>query len=171
MAFSKSEKLLLASTRIWLVVLAISLFVTGIDNTRAGNMQRQDSPTITVDLPRGPLDGQSFTGEFGPIGKAADGTDSWVFQNGSFLSKSCLECGFPQSVYSSESGPGVVDFTTTTSCPVSDAEIVWEGTVKNGKIEGVFTWTKKRWYRTVQKRFWFKGRLEDAIADNNDKTL
>jgi len=162
--FSNSEKLLLRSSRTWLLILTVSLFVTGIGDARAGNMRRQGSPTINVDQPPGPLDGRSFTGEFGPIGKSSNGTDTWVFQNGSFSSKSCLECGFPQSVYSSESRSGEIDFKTTTSCPVSDAEIVWEGTVNGGEIEGVFTWTKKRWYRTVRKRFWFKGRLEDAVA-------
>ena len=116
----------------------------------------------------GPLDGYIFTGELGPVGKPADATDTWIFEDGSFVSKSCLQCGFPQSGYTAQVRAGEVEFKTKTRCPVSDAVIVWEGTVKKGEIEGVFTWTKKRWYRTVRKKFWFKGKLADTSSSDHD---
>jgi len=32
--------------------------------------------------------------------------------------------------------------------------------------DSVLTKTKKRWYRSVRKQFWFKGNLEDAVTGN-----
>lgn len=116
----------------------------------------------------GVLDGQTFTGEYGLVGKSAHGTDTWIFRNGSLLSKGCEECGFPESGYAAYSEVGGVSFKTTTNCPVTDAQIVWEGTVNNGKIEGVWTWTKKRWYRTIRKQFWCRGSIQDTVVDVSD---
>jgi hypothetical protein len=128
MAFPAAEKPLLPTSSTWLFLIAACLFLTGVHDATAGNMQQPDSMTINPHRAPGPLDGKSFAGEYGPI-----------------------------------------DFKTTTSCPVSDAEIVWEGTVNDGKIEGVYTWTRKRWYRTIRKRFWFKGTLEEVAAGADDK--
>lgn len=168
MAYPALDKRPRWSSFAWFLLLAFAAPSAILDDARAGNMQPTDSRDIGPDRSPGPLDGRSFSGKYGPLGKPADGHDTWVFQNGSFWSKGCLECGFPQSVYSTRAESGTLDFKTTTSCPVSDADIVWEGTVDDGKIEGVFTWTKKRWYRTVRKRFWFKGTLEEAPAEAED---
>lgn len=160
MAVPGSARQALPSRRPWLLLLAASMLLAG--GAGAGNMQRPGSPMPIEARSPGSLDGQTFTGEFGPIGEPAKGADTWAFKDGSFRSESCVECGFPQSVYSTASSTGGTDFHSTTGCPVSDAIIVWEGTVKDGKIEGVYTWTKKRWYRTVRKKFWFKGTIEDS---------
>lgn len=157
--------------RIWLFAFVAPALFAGIGAAWAGNMQRPEGAMMGAVRSPGPLDGQTFSGELGPIGKPADATDSWVFQDGWFLSKSCLECGFPRSGYSAEVRNGEVAFTTKTNCPVSDAVIVWEGTVRGREIEGVYTWTKKRWYRTVRKQFWFKGTLEDAAAGEHGERM
>ncbi len=111
------------------------------------------------------LDGQEFSGQFGAIGKGAKGNDSWIFDNGTFLSKSCLECGFPETQYLVRFENEEVLFEAETQCPVSDATIAWQGTIKDGKIEGVYTWIKKRWYWTIEKEFWFKGTLTEVPPD------
>ena len=171
MASSDSGKFSLPSSRTWLFLLAIPLVLGVVDGAEAGDMQRMDAIKIGSDRAPGPLDGQSFKGEFGRIGEPAHDVDTWVFKDGSFWSENCLECGFPRSVYLTESGSGAVDFRTVTNCPVSDARIIWEGTVDDGRIEGIFTWTKKRWYRTVRKQYWFKGTLEEFAAGLDKKDL
>lgn len=107
------------------------------------------------------LDGQEFSGQFGAVGKDAKGTDSWIFRNGMFLSKSCLECGFPESPYMVRFEGGKTVFQAETGCPKTDATIVWRGTIKDGVIEGVYTWTRERWYWTIEKEFWFRGTLTE----------
>ena len=148
---------------------AMLLSLSGMRGAEAGDMQAVDPQPMSVAASPGPLDGQAFTGDYGPVGEPADGTDTWIFENGSFYSKACLDCGFPQSVYTTESGSGGIEFSSTTACPETDAVIVWEGTVKDGRIEGVYTWTRERWYRTVRKQYWFKGTLQGSAVSRNDK--
>lgn len=145
----------------WLLPAVVMLLLVA-GTAAAGNMTQTGMPPPALDRDPGPLDGQVFIGEFGPIGKPANGTDKWIFADGGFRSESCVECGFPENVYTSAAGSGGTRFSSTTGCPVSDAVIVWEGTVKDGEIDGVFTWTKKRWYRTIRKQYWFKGKIEDS---------
>lgn len=152
----------------WSFCLAIVLLLVGFGEPQAGNMVPPERPTNSAKGGSGVLDGQTFTGEYGLVGKSAHGTDTWIFRNGSFLSKGCEECGFPESGYAAYSEAGGVSFKTTTNCPVTDAQIVWEGTVNNGKIEGVWTWTKKRWYRTIRKQFWCRGSIQDTVVDVSD---
>jgi hypothetical protein len=43
--------------------------------------------------------------------------------------------------------------------------MVWTGTMKGDEIEGTIAWTSKRWYWTIEKEFWFRGKLvEPAVA-------
>jgi len=115
------------------------------------------------------LDGKVFSGEFGALGKTTINHDTWVFENGTFMSKQCVKCGFPRGVYQTRRDGDKIAFVTETPCPRTDARIVWRGTIENGRIEGIYTWTKKRWYRTIRKKFWFKGTLsgnKQAAAGN-----
>ena len=147
----------------WLLPAAVMLLLVA-GTAAAGDMTQTGMPLSALDRDSGPLDGQVFIGEFGPIGKPAKGTDKWIFSEGGFRSESCVECGFPENVYTSAAGSGGTHFSSTTGCPVSDAVIVWKGIVKDGEIDGVFTWTKKRWYRTITKKYWFKGKIEDSTV-------
>ena len=117
------------------------------------------------------LDGRVFRGEFGPLGKDAMGSDSWVFGDGMFLSKSCLECGFPETPYLVRFEDGKTVFEAKTQCPRTDATIVWRGTVKDGEIEGVYTWVRERWYWTIEKEFWFKGTRVHETRDETTAAL
>lgn len=108
------------------------------------------------------LDGMVFSGEFGVSGKDALNTDTWIFEDGTFMSKKCEECGFPRGVYSTRREGDRIIFEAETPCPVTDATLVWRGAVEDGRIEGVYTWTKHRWYRTIEKDFWFEGTLAES---------
>lgn len=149
---------------------AMVALIFGAGTARAGDMSPMVPATGAVG-PSAALDGQAFVGEFGLVGHAARGTDTWIFQNGSFVSKGCVECGFPQSVYSTRLESGDVSFKSKTNCPVSDAQIFWEGTVSEGRIEGVYTWVKKRWYRTIEQKFWFRGTVGNIATDITGNTL
>ena len=137
-----------------LVLMATTL--AQVMTARAGDTMHSDSTaTGTPSV----LDGMVFSGEFGAMGKDPLNTDTWVFENGTFLSERCEKCGFPRGVYRTRREGDKITFVTETPCPKTDATLVWRGTVENGRIEGVFTWTKKRWYRTIRKDFWFNGTL------------
>lgn len=110
----------------------------------------------------GLLDGQVFAGEYGVVGKGTLGTDRWTFRDGMFVSENCLDCGFPANPYWIRSEDRETAFMTEARCPRTDATIVWRGTVRDGVVEGEFTWTRERWYWTIEKTFWFRGTLQPA---------
>ncbi len=109
----------------------------------------------------GPLDGMSFSGALGPHGQPKDVADRFVFANGTFVSVECeLRCKYPARPYSVNEAGGKTTFLSKTKCPYKDATIVWKGTVEGDTIQGIATWTIKRWYWTIERKFEFSGKLE-----------
>ena len=109
----------------------------------------------------GPLDGMTFSGMLGPEGKPMDVADTFVFDNGTFVSKECeFRCDYPARPYQAASTSDGWSFTSTTRCPYKDATIVWNGTVEDGAVSGVATWTVRRWYWTLEKDFAFEAQLQ-----------
>ena len=122
-----------------------------------------DAPDIeppTAKIVAGPLDGMVFEGALGPDGKPKDTADSFVFANGTFVSKECeLRCKYPARPYYVRVNGDKTEFISETQCPYKDAKIVWRGTVEGDRIEGKSTWVVKRWYWTVENTFEFEGKL------------
>ena len=113
----------------------------------------------------GPLDGMTFTGALGPSGKPKDIEDSFVFANGTFVSKECeSRCKYPARPYFVRSNGNQTEFISETQCPYKDARIIWRGTIQGDKIKGVSTWTVKRWYWTVENNFEFEGKLTERLT-------
>lgn len=113
----------------------------------------------------GILDGKTFTGKAGLLGKPLDIEDSWVFENGAFVSTECeTQCNYPAAAYFIRRIGDAIEFTGSTRCLDKDAIISWRGSVFGQEIKGVFTWTIKRWYWTVEKKFWFEGTLQKRVA-------
>ena len=140
------------------VALAAAGAWSALSNT--ANLVRTDSVEIAQSQGTGVLDGMTFAGEVGVVGKPADIMDTLVFSKGMFVSTECeRRCNYPASAYFAREKDGGTEFITETRCPNKDAKLVWRGTVKNDKISGTMSWTSKRWYWTVEKEFWFKGTL------------
>jgi hypothetical protein len=113
----------------------------------------------------GMLDGMTFSAELGPLGKPADVNDRLVFANGTFVSTECeRRCGYPARPYFIRQVGDRIEFISETRCPDKDAKIVWRGTVDDGTIKGVFTWTTVRWYWTIEKEFSFEGTLVEGAT-------
>lgn len=116
------------------------------------------------------LDGKSFKGELGPLGKPATATDILVFNDGMFISKGCEKrCGYTAAEYQIRVKGSYFEVVSETPCLKSDATILWKGTVKGNEIEGVFTWKNKRWYWSFEKQFWFKGKLIESTAKDTQQ--
>ena len=117
----------------------------------------------------GPLDGMTFVGMLGPDGKPKDIADTFVFENGTFVSKECeLRCKYPARPYFVRNEGGKTLFISETQCPYKDAKIVWRGTVDGDTIKGESTWVVKRWYWTYEDTFEFEGKLAPATTASND---
>ena len=95
----------------------------------------------------------------------ADVNDALVFKDGPFVSTEGEKNGdYPARPYFVRHVGDKVEFNSETRSPYKDAKIVWWGTVDNGTIQGVFAWTISRWYRELEKDFWFSGTLAGQAA-------
>jgi len=121
------------------------------------------SETVSSEI----LDGMTFIGELGPKGKPADVKDTFVFEDGNFVSKECeARCKFPARPYFIRHVGNTIEFISETRCPYKDAKIIWRGSVDGKKIKGVYHWRSERWYWTIEKEFWFEGILvENTTSD------
>ena len=114
------------------------------------------SPSETVGI----LDGMVFIGHVGPKGKDANGEDEAVFENGRFLSSSCVKYGFGSAPYNAYRDGDSIIFTTVTQSP-KHGQIEWNGKVIGNEVEASYRWTKERWYWfDANEEHWFKARLK-----------
>lgn len=151
--------------RFTLVAAFLFGFSSFITYVQANDLQ--PNPAQAIDLPAiSVLDGKSFAGELGRAGKPAKTKDLFVFREGMFVSKECeRRCGYAATPYWVRLEGNDVQFHAVAPCQKSDATMVWNGTVNGDEIEGTIAWTSKRWYWTIEKELWFKGKLvESAVA-------
>jgi len=99
----------------------------------------------------GILDGRTFSGSIGPKGKAADGKDDLIFANGTLRSTACDAYGFGPGPYTAVRNGDVITFTATTESK-SSGTINWQGTIRNGSLEGTFACKKL----LVRRNYWIK---------------
>ena len=116
------------------------------------------------------LEGKAFEGELGLLGEPARSTDVAIFNDGMFVSKKYQElCGYTSGEYWLRKQGDQIQVKAMTPCLISDATILWQGVVSGDQIEGSFIWTNRRWYWTFEKEFWFKGKLVESDASDNQQ--
>lgn len=141
------------------LAIALLIAVTVVLAGWSDSLQATDSESVNADI-SGPLDGMTFIGALGPDGEPKDIPDTFVFENGTFVSKECeLNCKYPARPYFVRVDGTKTEFISETQCPYKDAKIVWRGTVDGDTIKGKSTWVVKRWYWTVENTFEFEGKL------------
>ena len=143
------------------VLLSIVLALTSaLQIAKASEASSHSTTQDTKESIEGPLDGLTFRGALGPDGKPKDIADTFVFENGTFVSKECeLRCKYPARPYFVRTNGSKIEFISETQCPYKDAKIVWRGTVEGDRIKGKSSWVVKRWYWTVEDTFEFEGKL------------
>jgi len=113
----------------------------------------------------GILDGMTFAGSMDPVGEMSAVDDTFVFENGSFASTECdKRCGYPARPYYVRHVGDEIEFVTQSHCLYKDARIAWRGTIKDGTLRGVSTWTVNRWYWTIEKDYVFEGTLVESTG-------
>jgi hypothetical protein len=169
---STITRFILISFRSFVRPISFILFVSSISasnylkaaDTAPAENQNPDAPQISI------LEGKSFSGELGLLGKPASATDLLLFNDGMFISKGCEKrCGYTAAEYQIRAEGDHFEVISETPCLKSDATILWQGTVKGDEIEGSFTWVNKRWYWTFEKEFWFKGKLVESNAAETEQ--
>lgn len=109
----------------------------------------------------GLLDGRSYVGKTGEVGKEAAEDEEIVFRDGKLHSVGCEPWNFNDGEYKAmRSGEGdKIHFEAETESP-KHGKIVWKGTVEGDSIDVNYTWSKKGWLGTKTKDKWFKGTLK-----------
>jgi len=120
-----------------------------------------------TEIAAGPLDGLVFSGALGPEGEPRDVPDTFVFENGTFVSRECEQrCQYPARPYFVRVNGNRTEFISETRCPYKDARITWRGTVEGDTLKGKSTWVVKRWYWTIEDKFEFEARLVSESTDS-----
>jgi hypothetical protein len=116
---------------------------------------------LAVPAYSGTLDGKTFVGQSGKMGKKSSAEEELSFQNGKLYSAGCAKYGFGESDYTAKVEGDSIHFKSNMVSP-NNGEIAWEGTVQGDKIEANFVWTKKRWYwKDAHQVKWLKGSLQN----------
>ncbi len=119
------------------------------------------SSTALAEDTKNILDGMSFVGENGEVGKrlAEYEDEEIVFEKGLFTSVSCEPYNFSSSPYNAEEVDGKIHFKAVTESP-THGKITWTGVIDGDEAEVNFVWTKERWYWDIRREYWFKGKLK-----------
>ncbi|MCU7842744.1 MAG: hypothetical protein KZQ93_02780 [Candidatus Thiodiazotropha sp. (ex Monitilora ramsayi)] len=111
-----------------------------------------DSQTISTSS----LDGLQFRGQTGEHGKGDHHEDTITFHNGQFRSLDCEEWGFGPATYHAKKKGDTHHFSATLVSP-DRGRLIWHGTIREDEAEAEFQWLHKRWYWTIDRKYWFKG--------------
>ena len=103
------------------------------------------------------LDGLRFKGEIGQQGKGDHQEDTIFFEDGRFRSLGCEKWGFSPASYSVKKEGESYHFSATLQSP-DKGTLEWKGTITGDKAKANFRWLKKRWYWTIDRQYWFKGK-------------
>jgi hypothetical protein len=117
---------------------------------------------VLADQEPGHLDGRTFIGETGRVGKKGADVDELIFKNGMFRSKGCDRYGFEEATYTATIQGDVVTFEAETMSP-KQGKMKWTGTMKGDQLEGTYTWYRSnKWYRLSNEpvEYWIKAELK-----------
>jgi hypothetical protein len=105
------------------------------------------------------LDGKTYLVRTGERGKEEHHNDYLVFRGGWFVSSDCVEAlNFRASSYSTTSLGDGIRFRAETTSP-KHGTMIWEGTIRGNVLDATARWIHKRWYWTIDRVYWFKGRI------------
>ncbi|MEJ2158192.1 MAG: hypothetical protein P8X96_22925 [Desulfobacteraceae bacterium] len=104
----------------------------------------------------GPLDGKSFTGMAGKMGKKSSEQDEIRFENGQFQSVGCEAYGFGSAPYMAVVDGDKIHFVADTYSKKT-GRIAWVGTIVGDKADATFLWYKRNKHVEPKQIKWFKG--------------
>ena len=111
---------------------------------------------VSAALAGGTLDGKTFTGQMGEVGKPSGQPDDFVFHNGKFTSSLCAQFGYKGAPYLSKAEGDKVKFQLQCKSDKNGGTMTWDGVVKGDQIEGTSV-TSENGQASMS---WFKGTLK-----------
>ena len=112
---------------------------------------------LAIPAHSGILDGKTFVGQNGHMGKDGSGKDEIKFENGKFISVACSsKYGFSDADYTAKKDGDRIFFTADI---YSDkyGRMTYTGFVKDNDITANYLWYEKGKYEKPAQVKWFKG--------------
>ena len=105
------------------------------------------------------LDGKTFVGKNGEIGKKKSEDDEIQFANGRFLSTGCAKWGFGDAEYTTRVDGDMIFFTADIYSE-KYGRITYSGAVKGNRLDATFLWFEKNKYGKPEQVKWWKGKMK-----------
>jgi len=102
------------------------------------------------------------SGSTGTVGMDADHTDELVFRDGNFHSRACSKLGFRKSEAKVIRDGDVIRFSAVNVSP-EYGTLSWEGVIRDGAVQALYVWKKERMFWTIQRKYWFSGKINNAV--------
>jgi len=107
------------------------------------------------------LDGKTFVGKNGHLGKDGSGSDEIKFENGKFTSIGCTtKFGFSDAEYTTKVDGDRVFFTADIYSE-KYGRMTYSGYVKGNDINANYFWYDKGKYENPEQVKWFKGSVKN----------
>ena len=107
----------------------------------------------------GILDGKTFAGKNGEIGKSGSEDDEIKFENGKFLSVGCAKYGFGDADYTTKVDGDKVFFTADIYSN-RYGRITYSGMIKGNNLKATFVWFEKGKYEKPEQVKWWEGSVK-----------
>ena len=115
---------------------------------------------IAIPAYSGMLDGKTFAGKNGHLGKDGSGSDEIKFANGKFISVTCSEkYGFGDADYTARADGDRIFFTADIFSK-KYGRMTYSGFVKGDDINANYFWYDKGKFERPEQVKWFKGSLK-----------
>ena len=102
------------------------------------------------------------TGSTGTVGMDADHADELVFSDGNFHSRACSKLGFRRSEAKVKRDGDAIRFSAVNVSP-EYGTLTWEGVIRDGVVQALYVWKKERMFWTIQRKYWFSGKINNAV--------
>jgi hypothetical protein len=106
----------------------------------------------------GNLDGKTFSGTTGIMGKKSSEKDEIMFENGKFTSSGCAKYGFGSGTYVTTIVGDKTHFTADIYSEKT-GRIAWVGTISGDDLDATYLWYKKGKDVKPKQIKWFKGAI------------
>lgn len=113
----------------------------------------------TVSAYANALDGKTFSGVAGKMGKKGSEQDEIRFENGQFRSVDCEKYGFGSGPYETRVDGDKIHFVADTYS-ADTGRIAWVGTITGNNVDATFLWYKKNKNVKPEQIKWFKGTVK-----------
>lgn len=108
----------------------------------------------------GPLDGKTYAGKNGQIGKSGSEDDEIQFSNGKFFSVGCGKYGFGDAEYTAREDGGRIFFTSDIYS-ARFGRITYSGVVSGDDLKATFIWFDKGKYDRPEQIKWWEGSIKE----------